>query len=187
VDGAPAVAGAPSRTLSSRGASPSCIVRSSAGWATALERWRGRQGARVRLRDRRAERALQHARASHVRQLATNDARPAGEQASTVTSARDVDGDNRTAVTIFTGKRSTTDNQIARLRFTEPFSGLTILLKKKGQSANRDSCTPKNMRSRAGGVRRTDTEPELEFGRPEFGLVWANSHRALTQQRSSCV
>jgi len=32
------------------------------GWATA--RWRGWQGARVRLRDRRAERALQHPRAS---------------------------------------------------------------------------------------------------------------------------
>jgi hypothetical protein len=34
-----------------------------------------------------------------VRQLATNVARPAREQASTVTSARDADGDNRTAVT----------------------------------------------------------------------------------------
>jgi len=39
----------------------------------------------------------------------------------------------------------------------------------------------------AGGVRRKDTEPELEFGRPEFGPLWANSHRALTHQRSSCV
>jgi len=55
-----------------------------AGWATALERWRGRQGTRVRLRDRRVERALQHARVSHVRQFAANVARPAGEQASTV-------------------------------------------------------------------------------------------------------
>ena len=101
VYGAPAVAGAPSRTLSARGASPSCIVRSTAGWATALERWRGRQGARVRLHDRRAERVVQHARASHVRQLATNVGRPAGEQASTVTSARDADGDNRTFAVTF--------------------------------------------------------------------------------------
>jgi hypothetical protein len=85
VDGAPAVAGALSRMLCSRGASPLCIVRSTAKWATALARWRGRQGAGARLRDRRAERALQHARASHVRQLATIVARPAGEQASTVT------------------------------------------------------------------------------------------------------
>ena len=85
VDGAPAVAGPPSRTLSSRGPSPSCIVRSTAGWATALERWRGR---RVRLHERRAQRAVQHARALNVRQLATNVARPAGDQASTVTSAR---------------------------------------------------------------------------------------------------
>ena len=84
VDGAPAVAGAPSRTLCSRGASPLCIVRSTAGWATYLERWRGRQGAGARLRDRRAERSLQHARASHVLHLATIVARPAGEQASTV-------------------------------------------------------------------------------------------------------
>ena len=84
-----------------KGASPSCIVRSTAGWATALERWRGRQGARVRLHDRRAERVVQHARASHVRQLATNVGRPAGEQASTVTSARDADGDNRTFAVTF--------------------------------------------------------------------------------------
>ena len=48
---------------------------------------------------------------------------------------------------LFTGKRSTTENMIARLRFTEPLSGLTSQLKKKGQSANRDSRTPKNMRS----------------------------------------
>jgi hypothetical protein len=87
VDGALAVAGASSRTVCLRGTSPSCIVRSTAGWATALERWRGRQGARVRLRDRRVERALQHARAFYVRQLATNVARPAEEQASTVTYA----------------------------------------------------------------------------------------------------
>ena len=36
------------------------------------------------------------------------------------------------------GKRSTTKYQIARLRFTEPFSGLTSYFKKKGQSANRE-------------------------------------------------
>ena len=63
------------------------------GGAAPLERWRGRQGARVRLRDWRAERALQHARADHVCQLATNVARPARERASTVTSARDADGE----------------------------------------------------------------------------------------------
>jgi hypothetical protein len=39
----------------------------------------------------------------------------------------------------------------------------------------------------AEGVTRKYTEPELEFGRPEFGPVWANSHVALIQPRSSYV
>jgi hypothetical protein len=52
-----------------------------------------------------------------VRQLATNVARPAREQASTVTSTRDADGDNRTAVTkVYYHKRLNVYSPISKTR-----------------------------------------------------------------------
>jgi len=120
VDGAPAVAGAPSRTLSSRGASPSYIVRSTAGWAwvgnTALTL--ARAARRVCSTARSACRACSPSRTRIPRAPARHERRaPCSGTASTVTSARDADGDNRTAVTkVYYHKRLNVYSPISKTR-----------------------------------------------------------------------
>ena len=87
VDGSPAVAGASPCTLSSRGGRH--LHRPLDGWVGN----NAGEGGKTRVFD--CAIGVQNARASHVRQLATNVARPAREKPRTVTSARDADGDNR--------------------------------------------------------------------------------------------